>query len=421
MKKSQIATYVNIFVILAVAAWCAAAFIPPKPHLQDTKAPNPNAFDELETADKLLVDDPAILPARKMPHVGEQGYMTSYLQGVSAAHQDKIIEANAAALQGMRIALTHEYLSPRCTSLEQLTPYYARYRQMGRLLSFEGKVAASRGDWQTAMENSLDSIALSYQIERGGPTTGPLVRCAISAIGRANAWYTVGHLDSRVARYSAERLQVLQTAEAPPSQLWAYEESGGEVMLAEIMEHPERADDSLKSPFIKLYFVLVPKWKIMNDYKTTMKDLEDKSSLPYQLTKSYGFPHDKTDLYMTVLLPGFRKDIFKQTLDQTYTKLLITMLALRAYELDHATAYPDRLDQLVPNYLSKVPTDPFASDLGALKYRRVGKSYLLYSVGPDGVDNGGKPFIGADYTGRPERNYPVAETKGDIVAGVNMD
>jgi hypothetical protein len=40
-------------------------------------------------------------------------------------------------------------------------------------------------------------------------------------------------------------------------------------------------------------------------------------------------------------------------------------------------------------YLSYVPEDPFSGQ--PLVYRAQGTNWLLYSVGPDGVDDGGKP------------------------------
>ena len=68
-----------------------------------------------------------------------------------------------------------------------------------------------------------------------------------------------------------------------------------------------------------------------------------------------------------------------------------------AIELHNARrgAHPDSLDDLVPEFLPKLPTDPFAPG-GRFVYRRVdpavdphGRHYLLYSVGNDGQDDGG--------------------------------
>ena len=62
--------------------------------------------------------------------------------------------------------------------------------------------------------------------------------------------------------------------------------------------------------------------------------------------------------------------------------------ALAAYRADHG-GYPQKLGELTPQYIANVPVNVFAND-GPLHYAREGKGYLLYSVGPNGVDDGGR-------------------------------
>jgi hypothetical protein len=69
-------------------------------------------------------------------------------------------------------------------------------------------------------------------------------------------------------------------------------------------------------------------------------------------------------------------------------RLAATALALRLYSAAHAGHLPVRLDDLVPEYLPGVPTDPMARG-GKLVYRPAGDDPVLYSVGDDATDNGG--------------------------------
>lgn len=62
-------------------------------------------------------------------------------------------------------------------------------------------------------------------------------------------------------------------------------------------------------------------------------------------------------------------------------------IAVRRYQLAHAGATPDRLSDLVPQYLTAVPRDPFGG--GELRYRRDPDAFTVYSVGLDGKDDGG--------------------------------
>jgi len=68
-------------------------------------------------------------------------------------------------------------------------------------------------------------------------------------------------------------------------------------------------------------------------------------------------------------------------------RAVTTMVALRLYHLKHGR-YPDSLQGLVPDYLPAVPQDPFGG--APLKYRRDGDSYVLYSLGPNLKDDGGR-------------------------------
>lgn len=61
-------------------------------------------------------------------------------------------------------------------------------------------------------------------------------------------------------------------------------------------------------------------------------------------------------------------------------------LALKLYRADRGE-YPDSLDALAPEFLESVPRDPFAGE--PLKYVREGEGFLVYSLGPNGVDDGG--------------------------------
>ena len=61
--------------------------------------------------------------------------------------------------------------------------------------------------------------------------------------------------------------------------------------------------------------------------------------------------------------------------------------ALAEYRARHGS-YPAKLADLVPKYVAAVPQDIFSG--GALHYTLQGDGYLLYSVGPNGKDDGGR-------------------------------
>ena len=62
-------------------------------------------------------------------------------------------------------------------------------------------------------------------------------------------------------------------------------------------------------------------------------------------------------------------------------------MALERYRRDHG-GWPSSLRLLVPPYIEKIPLDPF--DGKPLHYRPFDEGVVIYSVGVDGVDNGGQ-------------------------------
>jgi len=90
--------------------------------------------------------------------------------------------------------------------------------------------------------------------------------------------------------------------------------------------------------------------------------------------------------------------------DATLHQLLLTAIALERYELEHGE-YPLQLDILISfSYLSELPYDYYA--MGPLRYHCLKPhEFLLYSIGPDGVDNGG---VSARFLSEPDIVWPRA-------------
>ncbi len=75
---------------------------------------------------------------------------------------------------------------------------------------------------------------------------------------------------------------------------------------------------------------------------------------------------------------------------EAITRMLILELALHAYQLEHGCP-PESLEQLVPEFLSALPIDPFDPNGGPFRYPCSDDGPIVYSVGPDGDDDGGRP------------------------------
>jgi hypothetical protein len=62
-------------------------------------------------------------------------------------------------------------------------------------------------------------------------------------------------------------------------------------------------------------------------------------------------------------------------------------IAVERYRRAHQDTLPTSLDELVPSYLKAIPLDPLNGQ--PLRYRVTADAYTVYSVGPDGDDDGG--------------------------------
>jgi hypothetical protein len=70
-----------------------------------------------------------------------------------------------------------------------------------------------------------------------------------------------------------------------------------------------------------------------------------------------------------------------------YDRSSRTAVAIERYRAAHDAALPSALTDLVPQYLAAVPEDPITGQ--PLRYRATAEAYMVYSVGPDGTDDGG--------------------------------
>jgi hypothetical protein len=93
------------------------------------------------------------------------------------------------------------------------------------------------------------------------------------------------------------------------------------------------------------------------------------------------------DILISLLAPAVRK--IQQAVDRTQQveNNLTLAFALALYRAEHGR-YPEKLDALAPKYLPRIPQDVFSGKF--LIYRPSETGYLLYSVGVNGRDDGGR-------------------------------
>lgn len=89
----------------------------------------------------------------------------------------------------------------------------------------------------------------------------------------------------------------------------------------------------------------------------------------------------------TMLLPTINSLITRDISDQAQVRTAQVALKIELYRTLNGHL-PETLGELVPQYLPAVPIDPF--DGQPLRFHHLDKGYVVYSVGQDGHDNGGR-------------------------------
>jgi hypothetical protein len=97
--------------------------------------------------------------------------------------------------------------------------------------------------------------------------------------------------------------------------------------------------------------------------------------------------HGRGYIFGPELIEALRNAVLKEVEVSARVRTATVALAVARFRLAHGQL-PEDLNELVPQLLPAIPSDPF--DGQPLRYKRLKKGYVVYSVGRDGDDNGGR-------------------------------
>jgi hypothetical protein len=137
---------------------------------------------------------------------------------------------------------------------------------------------------------------------------------------------------------------------------------------------------------------------------TTDLVLSDDPSVVERMSRKAKAQHIAKLAILPGPLHGWGMDIRSEQRRQARERMTLLAFALAGYRADHRE-YPKTLAELVPAYIDALPKDPFSD--GKLHYKSENGGYLLYSVGENGKDDGGRR---ADWV----RGQPPSQDWDDI-------
>jgi hypothetical protein len=89
-----------------------------------------------------------------------------------------------------------------------------------------------------------------------------------------------------------------------------------------------------------------------------------------------------------MLLPGLQGVAQRFARFEARRRAAATAIAVERFRLAHDGHLPATLDELKPQFLTEVPKDPF--DGQPLRFKPLATGFVVYSIGANRVDDGGK-------------------------------
>jgi hypothetical protein len=264
------------------------------------------------------------------------------------------IESNRQTLDLVRVGLSRQCGVPleSRTNLSKRLEQLPSFLPLTMTLEAEGKLAEQEGRTADAIIAYLSVIRLGHECARGGAVGDRLHSVTGEHIGLTNLRQMKDRLTASECRDVVKALQAIDAKREPLADIWPRDEA--------YMKMLRIFDTGVRE---RLWY----SWFTITGKKQRLRQDSERIFI-------------RSDAYVRLFMCG---------------------MAVRSFYLEHGV-YPTNLADLVPNYLDAVPFDPFNSK--PLRYRKTSQDFLLYSVGPDGIDDGGKPMP-----------PPPAAPKGDLL------
>ncbi|MEA3400869.1 MAG: hypothetical protein U9R79_06420 [Armatimonadota bacterium] len=329
----------------------------------------------------------------------------------------RLVEAYSQVFRALEEAIAGEAQVSPVRSQEDIGvafPHFADLRQAARMFHARS-IYHLRQD--RALPAALDGIAcmhLAADVGTQGTLIAGLVQTACQAIGEAALREAIPDLDAAGAQIALNALQRAMAECASFGEIMEGEAIVGKALYVDIIipalgEGRELAEIYQDEELAERATGVTPEdtWVALTEVFARRTEEAQK---PYWARQQIQAPDNPIAQRS---LATFKRSGLKFAFIEARLRCCVAALAAQAYQANRG-AYPESLDQLVPEYLSEVPRDPFAdaalrSAAGepvsisrrhpASARGRVGAGVLtIYSVGADGDDDGGTD-VGHDLEG----------------------
>lgn len=280
-----------------------------------------------------------------------------------------------------------------------LLPETQRVREGSRALALDFHVHRHKGEISEAVDSILAQIALAGALEAEPTLVSQFVRIAISNMGIYEAQQLMN--EAEVSEADLRRLQAkLRTIDSKaclkkalvgeraisyttcldPGQMAEMMGTSGTLTGELAQRQPKRVLDAAKMLEMNLQISEGADESIYQARQNALAAEDEIKKLAGSLVGKFYY------MYTLLLTPAYSSGVNAFARSSAEAESADAAIAAELYRRKNGK-WPAKLDDLVPDFLPAVPKDPFTNQ--PLVIKADGKSCKVYSVGADGIDNGG--------------------------------
>jgi hypothetical protein len=291
----------------------------------------------------------------------------------------------------------HEISAEKCF-FESEIPRFSPYRQMALLLSYSAIAKSSAGNLTAAMQDLAAIETVSKHIKRYPTLISSMLSIAIDSIGVSSLEYilaTSSHLSSGAIKLP---VKVDATSVEETRNIFLFESLGGLQMFSKYGAAINFYDNSYHMPRDNHFYDYL--WKYILDpvsnlaysvflypvdIETQIKTIPEMSKhvksyeeLYYNTNKVNQIKSSEGSVLSGISIISYGLFIDRIMSNDARKGLADLALAVTAYKVERGR-YPERVEELVPKYINRLPLDPY--DNQPLKLKHIKGGLDLYSVG----------------------------------------
>jgi len=343
---------------------------------------------------------------------------------IKTAEVARILDANSRSFTALHRALeAPSFLLPKTSNdaFEFAPEIPVETGQLVDLFGARSLYDAQRGAWNLAFERALDILRLAHRLEGAG--RGVLATTMLSVEYRAEGLETLRRLATMAPLHNAqarrwvEALPGYRSDPAAWKRMWAVEYQHWKSFvgwMADRAAEKSRLDHAPASNFqgrrMDLRALRRETTRTLEIFADMTRAYQRASEnncvalgeLPFPAaTRSNNDTGGAFEITLEIAPPDYRDFFLRRCAEDTALAATQTLIALRAYEQDSGSL-PERLIDLVPDYLATIPTDTFRGE--PLRYSKARK--LVYSIGTSGMEAPGQTSNDA-YDAFRVLRYPI--------------